>query len=119
VFVACAFDIYELIGKGTGCAIDGLRNVDNETCEQVAAATGSCEALSNLLSVSNARITEDVVKAAARNEENGKEVMALLLDRRGDQVPITENVVKAAARNQLITHGKRTGLCLVQQTIQL
>ena len=30
---------------------------------------------------------------------NGKEVMALLLDRRGDQIQITEDVVKAAASN--------------------
>ncbi|OGM39735.1 Fibronectin type III domain protein [Aspergillus bombycis] len=32
------------------------------------------------------QITEDVVKVAARNEDNGKEVMALLLEQRGDQV---------------------------------
>ncbi|KAK2685838.1 hypothetical protein QWA68_015853 [Fusarium oxysporum] len=99
VFIACAFDLYELLEKGTGCAIDGLQNENNETCEQVAAATGSCEALSKLLDVGNARITEDVVKAAAGNWENGKEVMELLLDRRGDQVMITEDVVTAAAIN--------------------
>jgi hypothetical protein len=29
-------------------------------------------------------VTEDVVKAAAKNYKNGKEVMALLLDRRGE-----------------------------------
>jgi hypothetical protein len=45
------------------------------------------------------RITEEVVKAAARNESGGKAVMALLLDRRGAEVKITEEVVKAAARN--------------------
>jgi Ankyrin repeats (3 copies) len=45
-------------------------------------------------------ITEEVVKAAARNGGNGNwEVMALLFDRRGDQIPITEEVVKAAAGN--------------------
>ena len=32
--------------------------------------------------------------------ENGEEVMALLLDRRGDQIQITEDVVEAAARNR-------------------
>jgi hypothetical protein len=37
-----------------------------------------------------------VVKAAAGN---GKEVIALLLDQRGDQITITEEVVKAAAGN--------------------
>jgi ankyrin repeat protein len=44
-------------------------------------------------------ITEEVVKAAAGNEINGKAVMAFLFDRRGDRIPITEKVVKAAARN--------------------
>jgi hypothetical protein len=39
------------------------------------------------------RITDEVVKEAALNEE----VMALLLDRRGDEVRITDEVVKAAA----------------------
>src|SRR6266478_1050463 len=44
-------------------------------------------------------ITEDVVKAAVSNRGNGKEVIELLLDRRGDQIQITEDVVKAAAEN--------------------
>ncbi|KAK2468826.1 hypothetical protein H9L39_19588 [Fusarium oxysporum f. sp. albedinis] len=86
-------------GQGKGFTIDELQNEDNETCEQVAAAAGSCEAFSNLLNVDNARITEDVVEAAASNRGKGKEIMALLLDRRGDQVTITEDVVKAAAGN--------------------
>ncbi|KAJ0126878.1 hypothetical protein HZ326_30018 [Fusarium oxysporum f. sp. albedinis] len=99
VFFACAFDICELLDRGKGFTIDELQNEDNETCEQVAAAAGSCEAFSNLLNVDNARITEDVVEAAASNRGKGKEIMALLLDRRGDQVTITEDVVKAAAGN--------------------
>ena len=45
-------------------------------------------------------ITEEVVKAAASNGDNGKEVMVLLLDRRGADVVITEEVVKAAASNE-------------------
>ncbi|KAK4205829.1 hypothetical protein QBC37DRAFT_182281, partial [Rhypophila decipiens] len=45
------------------------------------------------------KITEEVVKAAAENQYNGKEIMALLLDQRGTEVRITEEVVKAAARN--------------------
>jgi hypothetical protein len=44
-------------------------------------------------------IIEEVVKAAAGNWRNGKEMMALLLGHRGCQIPITEEVVKAAARN--------------------
>ncbi|KAL6825835.1 hypothetical protein J3E69DRAFT_335140 [Trichoderma sp. SZMC 28015] len=42
-------------------------------------------------------ITEDIVKAAAGNEN--KEVMALLFDRRGNQITVTEDIVKAAAGN--------------------
>ncbi|KAI9661048.1 MAG: hypothetical protein M1821_009375 [Bathelium mastoideum] len=44
-------------------------------------------------------ITEEVVKAAAGNGDNGQEIMKLLLEQRGDEVQITEEVVKAAARN--------------------
>jgi hypothetical protein len=44
-------------------------------------------------------ITDDVVIAAAWNEESGKEMMALLLDQRGDKVKIIDDVVKAAAGN--------------------
>ncbi|EDN97566.1 hypothetical protein SS1G_12418 [Sclerotinia sclerotiorum 1980 UF-70] len=44
-------------------------------------------------------ITEEVVKAAAGNLWSGKEVMMLLLDKRGADVVITEEVVKAAAEN--------------------
>ena len=45
-------------------------------------------------------ITKRIVKAAARNRRSGKEVMALLLDQRGDQIEITEDVVEAAAGNK-------------------
>jgi hypothetical protein len=41
------------------------------------------------------------VEAAAGNWKNGKEVMTLLLDRRGADIQITEDVVKAAAGNLL------------------
>jgi hypothetical protein len=43
-------------------------------------------------------ITEEIVKAAAGNKWNGKEVMTLLLDRRGRDVQITEKVVIEIAR---------------------
>ncbi|KAF6841013.1 ankyrin domain protein [Colletotrichum musicola] len=45
-------------------------------------------------------ITEEVVKAAVGNWQNGEQVIRLLLDRRGDQITITEEVVKAAAGNE-------------------
>jgi hypothetical protein len=40
-----------------------------------------------------------VVEAAAGNRESGKEIMALLLNRRAGDAPITKRVVEAAARN--------------------
>jgi hypothetical protein len=45
------------------------------------------------------QITEEVVKAAARNEDSGEQVMTLLLNRRGADIQITEEVAKAAAGN--------------------
>jgi hypothetical protein len=67
-------------------------------------------------------ITEEVAKAAAGNESNGKEVMELLLDRRR-RIPITEDVVKAAAGNEqtgeelIMLLDKKTSLCLSQGII--
>ncbi|CAG8982681.1 hypothetical protein HYALB_00000960 [Hymenoscyphus albidus] len=58
-------------------------------------------------------ITEKVVKAAAENEECGKEVMMLLLEKRGADVVITEEVVKAAAGNRL--NGKKVMLLLLEK----
>lgn len=43
------------------------------------------------------KITNNVVKAVARNCRSGKEVMALFLDRQGDDVKITDEMVKIAA----------------------
>ncbi|KAH6653092.1 hypothetical protein BKA67DRAFT_536788 [Truncatella angustata] len=58
-------------------------------------------------------ITEEVVKAAAGNEWNGKEVMALLLAKRPDDVVITEGVVKAAVGNGL--NGKKVMALLLEK----
>ncbi|KAK7575405.1 hypothetical protein V3481_017365 [Fusarium oxysporum f. sp. vasinfectum] len=99
-FIACAFDIPELLEWDKGFAISELRNKHNQTCEEVAAAAGSSEVLGRLLTVNSPRVTESVVEAAAGNTESGEEVMKLLLDRCGDRVPVTESVVKAAARNE-------------------
>jgi hypothetical protein len=41
-----------------------------------------------------------VVKAAVGNRERGKEIMILLLDRRGGDILITKGVVKAVAGNR-------------------
>ncbi|KAI9653168.1 MAG: hypothetical protein M1821_007708 [Bathelium mastoideum] len=45
-------------------------------------------------------ITEEVVKVAASNPWYGKEIVTLLLDRRGDDIQITEEIVKAAVCNR-------------------
>jgi DNA polymerase III delta prime subunit len=45
-------------------------------------------------------IRPTVIKAAARNSENGRDIMRLLLEQRGDQIQITEDVVTAAAGNE-------------------
>ncbi|KAF2464838.1 HET-domain-containing protein [Lindgomyces ingoldianus] len=45
------------------------------------------------------KVTAEVVRAAAENTENGREVMDFLLQKRGSEVKVTERIVKAAARN--------------------
>ncbi|KAK1973173.1 hypothetical protein LZ30DRAFT_744267, partial [Colletotrichum cereale] len=45
------------------------------------------------------QITEEIVIAAAANWYSGREVMALLLDKRGTEIRITEEIVIAAAAN--------------------
>jgi hypothetical protein len=44
-------------------------------------------------------IIEEVVEAAAGNYESGKDVMTVLLNRKGEDIWITEEVVNAAAEN--------------------
>ncbi|KAK7398584.1 hypothetical protein QQX98_012040 [Neonectria punicea] len=63
-----------------------------------AVRSGHPSVISVLLSLGS-KVTARVVKAAAGNRGDGKEVMALLLDQQGDQITITEEVVKAAAGN--------------------
>jgi predicted GNAT family acetyltransferase len=101
IFTACAFDIFEVIEQvNAGLVYASLRNDTGKSCQHIAAQYGSCGVLRILVAIHSIEITVDVVKAAARNRGSGKEVMALLLERRGDQVEITEDVVKAAARNR-------------------
>jgi hypothetical protein len=53
-----------------------------------------------LVANESTHITEEVIKAVAGNRHSGKYMMALLLERRGDDVMITEEVVKVAAGNE-------------------
>ncbi|KAH7112398.1 vegetative incompatibility protein HET-E-1 [Dactylonectria macrodidyma] len=66
---------------------------------ECAASSGYPTVVSVLLDLGGT-VTTRVAHAAAGNWENGKEVMGLLLDRRGDDIPITEEVVKAASGNE-------------------
>jgi hypothetical protein len=45
------------------------------------------------------KITKEVVKAAAENKKSGKEVITLLLDRRGDDTKVTEEMVRIIAQS--------------------
>jgi predicted Fe-Mo cluster-binding NifX family protein len=103
LFVCCVFDFDEQIevileGKPPGML---YMNSHGQSHLQVAASNGCCATLERLIAryCSNAQIPVEVVIVAAGNYRNGKEVMALLLDRQGADIPITEEVVKAAAGN--------------------
>jgi hypothetical protein len=68
--------------------------------EAAESSPGVFKELLNHPEVKSIRATEEVVKAAAGNWGSGKEVVMLLLEKRGDEVEITEEVVKAAAGNE-------------------
>ncbi|KAL6886872.1 Pfs, NACHT, and ankyrin domain protein [Trichoderma evansii] len=84
---------------------------ENETAIEQAVGSGHIRVTSKLLCL-GAKVNDATVVAAAENR-NGKEIMALLLDQRGDQVTITEEVVKAAAGNW--RDGKKVMALLLDQ----
>jgi hypothetical protein len=49
-------------------------------------------------------ITEQVVKGAVRNEDQGRELMQFFLERWGEDIPITEEIIAEAMENQ---HGEQ------------
>ncbi|KAI1672188.1 hypothetical protein L13192_03047 [Pyrenophora tritici-repentis] len=104
IFVSCAFDFEELIGakvEDSAEAKDSL-NRNNRSPLHIATTNGSCASVAKLLMMDQPRVetTQEVVVAAARSYRNGKEIMTLLLDKRGDEVQITQEVVVAAAGNE-------------------
>ncbi|OCL07799.1 hypothetical protein AOQ84DRAFT_389280 [Glonium stellatum] len=122
LLIACAFDFEEYIEDMVGRAVLTIQcvNTQGRSPLHVAARNGSCASLSRLLEQDRQyiEITEGVVKAAAGNRRSGKEVMALLLNRRGADVRITEEVVKAAAGNW--SSGKEVmALLLDQQEVNI
>jgi DNA polymerase III delta prime subunit len=90
--------VYHKAGKITWFDISDSIDSAGVTPLEQAAQSRYSEVVSVLLDLGG-KLTTPVLKAAAGNSESGKEVMALLLDRRGDQITITEDVVKAAAGN--------------------
>ncbi|KAK4118030.1 ankyrin [Parathielavia appendiculata] len=114
IFTACAFDISEVFEQVKDGFVDAsLRNATGKSCQHIAAQYGSCGVLRILVAIQSIKITGEVVKAAAGNWRNGKEVMALLLEKRGDEVKITEEVVKAAAGNR--RNGKEVMTLLLEE----
>ncbi|CAN9295349.1 unnamed protein product [Alternaria alternata] len=45
-------------------------------------------------------LSEDMIRAAAANERNGREIMILLLQERGEEFILTKGVIEAAAGNE-------------------
>ena len=114
IFTACAFDIPEVVEQGNAGLVDAnLINSAGKSCLHVAVKYGSCGVLRILVGIISLKITEEVVKAAAGNQEKGEEVMTLLLQERGGDVKITEEVVKAAAGN--LGNGEEVMALLLQE----
>ncbi len=77
-----------------------IRSGYYRTTFYTAITKGYLEMLGILLEPNNkVEITEEMVKAAAGNEESGETIVQLLLEKYGDDVKITEEVVKAATEN--------------------
>jgi hypothetical protein len=115
VFLACSFDFPEVIAdqiSRKGFRAD-YTNGKGHTALQV--KFGSCEVITVMLNDGTAQITEEVVRMAARSYR-GKEVMELLLDRRGDEVKITDEVVQEAAGSY---RGEVMELLLDREVIEL
>ncbi|GFF75827.1 vegetative incompatibility protein HET-E-1 [Aspergillus udagawae] len=104
---AARWGIDRLISWGCDDSNDGVlidrdfRTPNGVTPLEEGARHGKIYTVGTLLSYMSEKeiIHQRVIEAAARTSENGRDIMALLLERRGDQIQITEDVVKAAARN--------------------
>ena len=99
-FVACAFDLPELLedlGNLHTWPLESI-NLHGRLPHVVSTNVGSCAALEYLLNnfQESLQVLEEMVITAAHSESN-KEMMELLLDQRGDRIKVTEAVVQAAA----------------------
>ena len=112
LFIASCFNLQEAASIPTHAG-GYIQNSRSRGLLEVAATHGSCDVISELIKYKHTKIRKEVVKAAAGNEGNGKEVMTLLLEQRGADVVITEEVVKAAAGNRW--SGKEVMTLLLEQ----
>ena len=112
LFIASCFNLQEAASIPTHAG-GYIQNSRSRGLLEVAATHGSCDVISELIKYKHTKIRKEVVKAAAGNEGNGKEVMTLLLEQRGADVVITEEVVKAAAGNG--GNGKEVMMLLLKQ----
>ncbi|KAF2733226.1 hypothetical protein EJ04DRAFT_553481 [Polyplosphaeria fusca] len=117
LFLSCAFDFGELIRIEfeDSAKVRDLVNQNGRSPLHVATRNGSCTSLVKLLTLDqpHLEVTQEVMVAAAGNEDNGEEVMALLLDWREDEAEITQEVLVAAAGNS--RKGKEVMALLLEQ----
>ncbi len=105
LYVASVFDFLEIVKSRTQQETD-LSKLHE--CATLSALYGSGKTLEVFLSLKESMAIVDVVEAAVRNWDSGKQVMALLFEKKGGQVEITEDVVKAAAGNEAMSTVART-----------
>lgn len=65
-----------------------------------AAHWGLIQIVANLLNNHRMEVTEDIIKTAASNQENGEAILKLLLQQRGEGFQITEGALQTAAAKQ-------------------
>ncbi|OBS15059.1 hypothetical protein FPOA_14076 [Fusarium poae] len=102
LLVICVYDLFGVLSPGQWrqLAQNRPRNKHGETHQEVAVRYGNGGILEwHFNNGIPFEVNEKVLERAAGNIESGKEILALLFDKRGDEIQITEGVVEAAAGN--------------------
>jgi hypothetical protein len=100
LLVICVYDLFGVLSPGQWrqLAQNRPRNKHGETHQEVAVRYGNGGILEwHFNNGIPFEVNEKVLERAAGNIESGKEILALLFDKCGDEIQITEGVVKAAA----------------------